>query len=158
MKKIIIILIGVLSAISVQTYAQQGYNYIYGQAGISYRQTYDFKIGVDIPNKYNNSWDISVRLNFDPDNHQEYFNAYLLGLAYKPCLLKGIDNMFRANFGLGAGTDLNKFLLVPGAGVEYIHSIGFGVDFLISSDLNYYFFAPQKNWRIYLNVGLRIRI
>ena len=150
MKKILFIVLFIASLNISEAVAQQGYKAVYSVGGVTLQGGGNVMMGFDFPSNFYTSFEISM---------QYYFNGseknYLGGLAYKPCLSKGINSMFRGKIGGAVGTTTHKTIFAPILGFEYIYSPTPVVDFLWLTDGGYYH-NTIETWRVNTYVGFRI--
>lgn len=151
MKKIIVLFF-LVTTFAVAS-AQQGYNYFY--AGYSNAVNYNessVTLGLDFPNKYNNSWDVGLTGYLKKD-----YESLFASVRYKPVIYKGIDTTFKNRLGVVGGTDFSNAIFAPEVGFELSHSIAFGVDIYLISDFGYYINSPVDRWRVNIGTGLKFR-
>lgn len=149
MKKIIFVLIAILSLISIKSNAQQGYKAVYVAGGYTWQKGGDVYAGIEFPNNSLHAFELFAHGFF----HEDETNI-LGGLAYKHCLFKGINSSFRFRLAGNAGTTTHKFIFGGTAGFEYNVGLSPNIDFILIPEGGYFFNSAQK-WRFTTLAGLR---
>ncbi len=133
-----------------QAQAQSGSNVNHLQFSVAalYERGFDVTLGYDHETKYHNSWEYFVNgyIKYDEDpeaghiTKQSFWNnyrAWLLGIAYKPCIVRHRNGHGNFRFGLMGGSDTHRF--IGGATVGYEHSYalrrGWEFFFQVKSDI-----------------------
>lgn len=130
--------------------AQSGSNVSHLQLSVAalYERGFDVTLGYEHETKYHNAWEyfVSGYIKYDEDpeaghiTKESFWNnyrAWLLGIAYKPCIVRHRNGHGNFRLGLQAGSDTDKF--IGGATVGYEHSYalrhGWEFFFQVKSDI-----------------------
>jgi len=132
--------------------AQDGVNHFFFRGGPVYKNAGQASIGLDFSSKYHNAYELAFTYYKGSGNYQNY----LIGLNYKPVIVRNKNANFRFRFGGYAGTDKNRFIAAPNIGLECIFSLSGKVDLMMVNNNGYFFWANKdQRWRIGAEIGLR---
>lgn len=132
--------------------AQDGVNHFFFRGGAVYERAGQVSIGFDFSSKYHSAYELGLIYYRGRDKYENY----LLGLNYKPVIVRNKNTNFRFRLGAFGGTDLKTFVAAPNLGLELVQSISPNVDFIFVNNNGYYFWANKgQRWRIAAEVGLR---
>lgn len=150
----LIILISLLTMVQIVK-GQDGITYIFMRGGAVYQNAGQVSAGFDFPSKFHDAYEVSLlyyRSNFNYEN-------YLLGLNYKPVLLRNKNTNLRFRFGAYAGTDLKRFIATPNVGLELIQSLSRNLAIALTNN-NGHFFGAKDNqrWRAAVEIGIRLKL
>lgn len=150
----LIILISLLTITQIVK-GQDGITYIFLRSGAVYENAGQVSVGIDFPSKFHNAYELSLAYYGKKRNYANY----LLGINYKPVLLRNKNTNLRFRFGGYAGTDLERFIAAPNAGLELIQSVSRKLDIAVTNN-NGYFFGAKENqrWRTSMEIGIRFRL
>lgn len=148
----IAILISFLSIAAIVVKGQDGYTHLFMRGGAVYKHAGQASVGFDFASKYHNAYELAFTYYRANDEYQNY----LLGINYKPVLMRNKNTNFRFRFGAYAGTDLEKFVVSPNIGIELIQSLSGNLDLIIANNNGYYFFAQKaQRWRLAVEIGIK---
>src|SRR5690606_6466764 len=106
--------------------AQDGVNYFFFRREAVYERAGQVSIGFDFSSKYQSAYELGLT---DYRGRDKYEN-YLVGLNYKPVIVRNKNTNFRLRFGAFGGTDLKTFVAAPNLGLELDQSISPNVAFI----------------------------
>ena len=147
MKKILMfgaILFGLLSPV----FASDGDKFIQVGTGILYERGWDLTVGVEQETRYHNAWESfgNMYLKWEecpscghvcPESFWKSYNAWMLGFAYKPALVRKRNSVGRVRLGMSAGSDRHEFLGGVHVGYEQNYTLrnGMVLYWQVKSDL-----------------------
>lgn len=141
-------------AVSV-AHAQDGYTHFFIRGGAVYKNAGVASLGLDFAAKYHSSYELGLMYYRNTDKYENY----LLGLNYKPVIVRDKNTTLKFRVGGYAGTDLNKFVAAPNVGLEFSQSLSGNVDLIISNNNGYYFWAHKPTrWRMTGEIGFRFSL
>lgn len=167
MKLRLFIIISLLCAVKSAS-AQFNANHLLVGGGISYRNGLEATLAFEHTTSYHNSWEYFVngyvQYEKDPEyghiNHNSLFHNYrswLLGIAYKPCMVRGRNQHGNLRIGVIAGSDFERFI---GGG-----TIGYEQTFALHKDWEIFFqvkedvlFRAKDTFRTGVSIGIKIPI
>jgi len=133
--------------------AQEGYTHFFLRGGPVYKHAKMFSLGLDFAALYHNSWELSINYY----RHKQKYENYLMGINYKPVIIRDKNTTLKFRMGLFSGTDLKKFTISPNLGLEFVQSITPGLDIIVSNNNGYYILIPKDyRWRIGGEIGIRV--
>lgn len=145
------ILISFLSIAAIAK-GQDGYTHLFLRGGVVYKQAGQASVGFDFASKYHNAYELA----FNYYRAKNDYENYLVGLNYKPVIVRNKNTNFRFRFGAYAGTDLNTFVVAPNVGIEWVQSLSGNLDLIIANNNGYFFFAQKaQRWRIAAEIGIK---
>lgn len=176
MKKLLIIISLILST-SILV-AQDGYTHFLFRTGYVYKDAMSLSLGLDFAKKYYSAYEVTAtyKKSFsDNITYETIFNeadstytkrqinhAYenlLLGVQYKPLLIRSKNTTMKFRFGAFLGTDFNNFIASPNIGFELLQSISQRVDLSFTNNNGYFFWAERPTrWRVTAEVGIRLAL
>lgn len=151
MKKIIIIITLLISVIKVN--AQDGYKHFIFRGGLTYKEGFNYTVGIDFADKYYSSYEISI--NYFKRTKPVLYQNYMFGVFYKPLIFREKNTLMKFRFGALLGSDSVNFLVAPSLGFEYLKSLSNNVDFVITNNNGFYFFSNEK-WMCSATAGFRV--
>jgi hypothetical protein len=110
----------------------------------------DIYVGLDLPKNSFTAFEFFANTFI----HKYSERDILGGLAYKPCLYKGVNSFFRLRAAAEIGTTTHKFIAGGHIGCEYVIGLSPRFDLAIIPQGGYYFNSVQK-WRFMTLAGLR---
>ncbi len=130
MRKIITMMLLCLT-MTVQTKADDNNDHIGIGVGLLYEKGLDATLSYEHETKYHNAWEYyaNVYLKWDDcddcghickDSFWNNYNTWMLGVAYKPAVHIGRNNVGRLRIGAQGGSDRHKF--VGGGTIGYEHT------------------------------------
>ncbi|HLT86484.1 MAG TPA: hypothetical protein VKZ57_02775 [Sphingobacterium sp.] len=135
--------------------AQDGYTHFFARGGLVYKNAGKASIGFDLARKYHNAYELALTY-YRPHTGRE---NYLLGINYKPVIVRNKNSTFRFRFGGYAGTDMDKFIAAPNMGFEFHQAIAPKLDLIFANNNGFMFWGEKHNaWRIDLEVGLKFSL
>ena len=133
---------------SASAFAQQNNNHLLLDVGAMYRRGFDATVGFEHSSRYHNAWEFFGQMYLqyaeDPDaghiTRQSFWKDYHtwhVGVAYKPCIVRGRNHFGNLRLGGSGGSDSHKFL--GGIHVGYEHNFalkrGWQFFFLVKEDV-----------------------
>lgn len=129
-------------------HAQSHGNHIMVGAGVSYERGVEATISYEHETNYHNAWEYFatgyVKYEKDPvaghitkDSFWNSYKAWLVGIAYKPCVNRGRNHHGNFRLGVSCGSDLNKVLTAGHVGYEHTYNLynGWSVFFQLKEDI-----------------------
>lgn len=148
----LILVISLLAVVAIAK-GQDGFTHVFGRGGFANRQASQLSLGFDFAAKYHNAYELA----FTYYRAKSSYENLLLGANYKPVILRNKNSNLRFRFGGYFGTDLNKFVVSPNAGLEWVQSLASNIDLIVANNNGYYFGAEKKQrWRIAAEIGIRL--
>ncbi len=133
--------------------AQEGFQYGLLQFGWQQPQAWSVSAGFDVVTRYHNS--VELALSFE--HPQKANDELLLGLVYKPVLIRGKNSAIKLRLGVLAGSDQHSFVGGPQGGWEWQYSLGAHLDFLVLNQYSYCW-GSERSWRVGVALGLRMTL
>ena len=120
MKKILLALAAVLT-FAVSGKAQSNSDRLSLGVGCLYQNGVDLTLSYEHEGKYHHAWEVFVNgyLKWDeckscghicPESFWKNYRSYGIGVAYKPCVVRGRNHYGKVRIGASAGSDTNRFL------------------------------------------------
>lgn len=176
MKKLIILTLFILSANLI--FAQAGYTHFQFRTGYVHKDAITVSIGLDFAKKYYSAYEVTAtyKKSFsDKISHETLFNeedstytkrqinhAYenlLLGIQYKPLIIRSKNTAVKFRFGGYIGTDFNHFIASPNIGFEILQSLSRTLDLTFANNNGYFFWAEKPTrWRNTAEIGIRLAL
>ncbi len=130
MKKILTMMLLCLT-VAVQTRADDNHDHLGLGFGLLYEKGLDATLSYEHETRYHNAWECYGNLylkwadcsdcgHICKESFWNNYNTWLLGIAYKPAVHVGRNNVGRLRFGVQGGSDRHKF--VGGVTVGYEHT------------------------------------
>lgn len=177
MKKLIYLFAILLSSVG-SAYSQDGYTHFIARGGYLYKDAGTLSLGFDFAKEYYSSYEVTatfVRSTSKKITNESVYNEsdstysqrelkhsyenLLLGIQYKPLLLRSKNTAIKFRFGGFIGTDWSNFIASPNIGVEFIQSLTPGVDISFTNNNGYFFWATKPTrWRNTAEIGIRIAL
>ena len=141
MKKILLTLIAAIT-MTASAFAQANSDRISIGMGVLYEKSLDATIAWEHETKYHNAWEFFVNGNFKwdecqscghicPESFWKNYRTWGVGVAYKPCVVRGRNHYSNLRIGASVGSNTEKFL--GGFHVGYEHN-----------------FALRKGWVLFV--------
>jgi len=158
---------------------QDGHTHFTLRGGYLYDNAATFSLGLDFAKKYHSAWELTgtyIRSFSNGISYETIFNpadstyaqrtlkhAYknlLMGVQYKPAVVRDKNTLFRFRFGGYLGSDFDHFVMAPNIGMELLKAFSPSVSLFFSSSNGYYLWATPKDvrWRHTAEAGIRIAI
>lgn len=136
MKKIILSLIMVLSC-TISSFAQSHSDRLSLGVGALYERGLDATIAWEHEIRHHNAWEYFINgyIKWDecascghicPDSFGNNYRTWGIGVAYKPCLVRGRNHYGNLRIGASGGSDTDKFIAGIHAGYEHNLSLRHG--------------------------------
>ena len=158
--------------------AQDGYTHFTFRGGYLYRDAGTISLGFDFAKKYYSSYELTatfIKSNSNKTSSETIYNEVdstystkvlkhsyenlLLGIQYKPLLLRVKNSAVKFRVGAFIGTDWSNFIAAPNLGVEFVQSLSPGVDLTLTNNNGYFFWATKPvRWRNTAEFGIRIAL
>lgn len=145
-KTILLLAIIVSSVLSVK--AQDNTGRVQLGVGLLYEKGMDLTLAYEHETRYHNAWEYfgNVYLKWDecascghicPESFWNNYNTWGLGVAYKPCVIRGRNNHGNFRIGASLGSDRHHVLGGIHVGYEQNYSLrgGWKLFWLVKSDL-----------------------
>ena len=145
-KTILLLAIIVSSVLSVK--AQDNMGRVQLGVGLLYEKGMDLTLAYEHETRYHNAWEYfgNVYLKWDecascghicPESFWNNYNTWGLGVAYKPCVIRGRNNHGNFRIGASLGSDRHHVLGGIHVGYEQNYSLrgGWKLFWLVKSDL-----------------------
>src|SRR5574344_2225097 len=137
MKKVILMAMLFIVTLT-SSHAQDGSNRISLSTGVLYERGLDLTLSYEHETKYHNAWEFfgNVYLKWDecasckhicPDSFWKNYRSYGVGVAYKPCVVRGRNHHGNLRLGASAGSDTHDFLGGLHVGYEHNYALRSGV-------------------------------
>ncbi len=147
-----ILVIGFFLSIVAVGKAQDGVKHLFFRGGATYKLAGQASVGFDFPSKYHSAYELALSYY---RTSEDYENV-LIGLNYKPVIVRNKNTNFRFRLGTYLGTDFDKFVAAPNAGFEWIVSVSGKVDLMFANNNGFYFWGKNdRRWRVGAEFGLR---
>ncbi|WP_312352569.1 hypothetical protein [Sphingobacterium siyangense] len=139
--------------IAAITKGQEGFVHVFVRGGLGYPSASQLALGLDFSLKDNNAYELSANYYRSKSRNENI----LLGINYKPIIIRSKNLNLRFRFGGYLGSDLKTFIVSPNAGIEWIQSLSSNVDLTFANN-NGYFFGIDKGqrWRTSAEIGIRL--
>lgn len=116
--------------------------------GALYERGFDATLSWEHETKYHNAWEYFVNgyLKWDecescghvcPESFWHNYNTWGIGIAYKPCVVRGRNNYGNIRFGASGGSDTDKFIGAVHLGYEQNYALrhGWNIFWQVKTDL-----------------------
>ena len=170
MRKLITFIILLITCSIVK--AQSGYSFIDLSGGYFRIPNNGFNghLSLDFSNKYHNEYDIYIdgfaakyiQHYTDSVNHQAVYRSknttnqnFLIGVTYKPVLLRNKNTTFRFKGGMGIGSNTQAFVYGFQIGLQLEHTLSNGFEVYIAQN-DGLIFRDEQNWRMGASIGFKI--
>jgi len=158
---------------------QDGYVHFTFRGGYLHENAATFSLGLDFAKKYYSAWELTgtyirsfskettSETIFSPSDStysqrtlKHAYKNLLMGVQYKPLVVRDKNTVFRFRFGGYVGSDFDHFIAAPNIGSELLQSLSPSVDLFFSTSNGYYLWATPKavRWRHTAEAGLRIAL
>ncbi len=136
MKKFVLSMIGIMLC-AVSTMAQSHSDRISLGVGALYERGFDATFSWEHETKYHNAWEYFVNgyLKWDdcpscghvcPESFWHNYNTWGVGIAYKPCVVRGRNNHGNIRIGASGGSDTDTFIGSIHLGYEHNYALPHG--------------------------------
>ena len=156
--------VGLLSEVSAQ--GTTNVNHLNLCLGALYERGFDATLSYEHEVRYHNSWEYfaNAYIQYDKDSEaghitkdsfwKNYF-TYNLGIAYKPCVIRGRNHHGNLRVGASGGSDTEKFIGAVHLGYEHTYALrgGWGVFWQVKEDV---VFRGNDLFRTGVTVGLKL--
>jgi len=145
----------ILAATALPAAAQDGFVHFFARGGAGYEKAASATAGLDFAAKYHSSYEVAAMYFRKTDRYENY----LVGVNYKPVVVRDKNATLKFRIGGYMGTDLDRFTAAPNIGMEFLHSVSGKVDIMATNNNGIYFFAKKgARWRVSAEIGLRIAL
>lgn len=147
MKRLFILLVAVLS-MSTAALADEGNGRVQVGVGLLYENGMDMTVAYEYETRYHNAWEFfgNAYLKWEdclscghicPDSFWKSYNTWGVGVAYKPCVVRGRNNHGNLRLGGSLGSDRHDILGGIHIGYEHSYSLrkGWQLFWQIKSDV-----------------------
>lgn len=117
-------------------------------AGFMYERGMDMTVSYEHETKYHNSWEYFANgyLKWDdcascghicPETFWNNYRTWMLGVAYKPCLNQGRNNIGNLRIGFSAGSDLSSLVYAVNIGYQHTYTLkkGWNIYWQVKTDI-----------------------
>lgn len=136
MRRIIILTFAILG-LSITSHAQNNSNRISLGVGCLYENGLDITLSYEHEMRHHNAWEFFANgyLKWDecksckhicPESFWNYYRSYGVGVAYKPCVIRGRNNFGNLRIGASGGSDTKRFLGGIHLGFEHNYALPSG--------------------------------
>lgn len=129
-------------------HGQSNDNHLQIGFGALYERGFDVTLAYEHGTKYHNAWEYFVngyiKYDTDPvaghitkDSFWKNYHSWLLGVAYKPCVVRGRNHHGNLRIGLLAGSDTNSIIGGGTVGYQHSYALRYGWEFFfqVKSDV-----------------------
>ena len=147
MKKILLLLVAIVTMTTLAFAGEHDKRLSLG-VGLLYENGLDATISYERENAYHNAWEFfgNAYLKWDdcescghvcPDSFWKNYRSWSLGVAYKPCIVRGRNHYGNFRFGGSLGSDTHKVLGGIHAGYEHNYRLkgGWQLYWQVKTDL-----------------------
>lgn len=159
-------------------FAQDGYTHFQLRTGYVRKDAMTVSIGFDFAKKYYSAYEVTASYMKSFSNKFSYETLYnesdstysqrkinhayqnlLLGIQYKPLLLRSKNTAIKFRLGGYIGTDLSNFIASPNLGFEILQSLTRDIDLTFTNNNGYFFWAEKPTrWRNSAEIGIRLAL
>ena len=156
----------VLTAMPGKAVAQSHGDHAVLQLGASYPKGLEATVGYEHETQYHSAWEYFARYYIkykeDPtvghitsDSFWHNYNTWDVGIAYKPCVMRGRNHHGNLRLGVSAGSDLDHVIGMGHFGYEHTFNLysGWSVFFQVREDVG---IRMQDTFRTGAYVGVKI--
>lgn len=163
------LMVMMLTVLSQNAVAQVNDNHIMLSAGALYERGLDATISYEHGTKYHNAWEFfftgyikyekdKTVGHYTKDSFWNSYNTWHLGVAYKPCVVRGRNHHGNFRIGGSGGSNTHDFIGGIHVGYEHTYSLhhGWEVFFQIKEDIT----IPDKKdlFRTGVSLGFKIPV
>lgn len=128
-----------LFCITSQAFGQSHTNHVNVGVGCLYERGMDATVSVEHETKYHNAWeyfatgyvkwdDCESCAHVCPESFWKNYRSWALGVAYKPCVIRGKNNHGNLRLGASFGSDTNDFIYIINLGYQHTYALYNGVN------------------------------
>lgn len=146
--RILVVFLILLALYSGRVRAQSNVNHLQLGIGALYERGFDVTLAYEHETKYHNSWEYFangyIKYDTDPnaghithDSFWKNYQSWLLGIAYKPCVVRGRNHHGNFRIGLMVGSDTHDFIGGGTIGYQHSYALRYGWEFFfqVKSDV-----------------------
>jgi len=165
-KRMMIIMLALGAAVSSPAQSNANVNHLNISVGALYERGFDATISVEHYTKYHNAWEVFANgyIQWAKDEEaghitrQSFWHNYFtynIGIAYKPCIVRGRNHHGNLRIGVSAGSDTEDIIGAAHIGYEHSYALKGGWELLwqVKEDI---VFRGEDLLRTGIVVGVKI--